>query len=175
MRRLTRLGGGRSLKPARRTVLFAALAMAAVTLAVVGVLRWDWGQFVVETAEAVNKKYGVSIPLAVALFGIGELLFIGSVAMMLKEAGTKVTWHNIHAFKLKDLNLGSRRMTAWLWVNRASWVVPWVIVILLSLGKVPWWATAAALTEVGVTLALGIVLTLGLKLPWWNNTAEEET
>ena len=166
---------GGTLRQDHRKLAISLAAVAAVVIVLFGVTRWGWAEAAVQTAEAAHRDYGVDVPLALALFGVGEVVFIGSVAMMLREAGSRVTWRRIHAFKIRSLNLGSPRMTVWLWINRASWVVPWVIVILLSLGRVPWWATAAALAEVGATLGLGIVLTLGLKLPWWNDAVEEET
>jgi hypothetical protein len=161
----------------RRTKYGLALALIATTVAALwlsGAWRPMWASLAT-LADYVHVQYGVDIPVALALFGIGELAFCGSVAMMLKEAGQQVTWGSIRSFDLKKLNLGSPRMMGWLWVNRASWVVPWLIVIALSLGKVPWWATVAALLEVGSTLLLGVAISFGLRLPWWNSKTEGET
>jgi hypothetical protein len=155
-------------------VAVALAGSVLVTLLIaVGVFRWGWGDSVVALSQSVHAQYGIDVPLALLLFGGGELVFIGSTAMMLREAGSQVTWRTVRAFKLKDLNLGNRRMMGWLWVNRASWIVPWVAVIALSLGKVPWWVSGAALAEVAATFAVGLLITLGLKLPWWNRARKK--
>jgi hypothetical protein len=163
---LRALGG--NVRLSRKTIATLGVVVFLVALFVMGVVRWDWGRFIVETAQQAHEDYGINIPLAIALFGVGEVVFIGSIAMMLKVAGEQVTWSSVHAFKLKNLNLGSRRMAMWLWVNRLSWIVPWLVIIAMSITKVPWWATLAALGEVAVTFSVGVVISLGLRLPWWN-------
>lgn len=155
----------------RKAIAIIVFAVLLLMLFITGVVQWDWGHSVVHMAQSVHDTYGIDIPVAIGFFGVGEALFVVSVAMMLREAGGQVTWGNIRAFKMKNLNLGSRRMLGWLWVNRLAWIVPWVLVIVVSLGKVPWWATLAALGEAGATFAVGMVISLGLRLPWWNEEA----
>ena len=121
-------------------------------------------------ARSVHDRYGIDVPFALALFGVGEVLFCLSAAMMLRETGRNVSWRAIHSLDFKHLNLGSRRMMGWLWLNRLSWIVPWLVVIAESIGKVPWWATVAAALEAGSTFLLGVVISFGLKLPWWNSS-----
>lgn len=145
----------------------------ALISAVLIAMYWDsLQQLLVTTAQHVHGDYGIDVGLSLALFGIGEVFFIASIALMLREVGESISWSAIRKFKIRDLNLGSPRMVALLWVNRASWVIPWLVVIAMSIGRVPWWATGAALVEVGSTLALGVLLTAGLRLPWWNNPSE---
>jgi hypothetical protein len=155
------------LNRSRYILAAALLAAAAVALAATGGWRW-LADAAIATAALVHERYGIDIPLALALFGLGEIVFCCSIGAMLAETGKQVSWHNIHEFKLRSLHLGSKRMLRWLWVNRLSWVVPWLVVIVMSLGRVPWWATGAAMVEVGMTLGLGILVSLGLRLPWWN-------
>jgi hypothetical protein len=157
-----------------RSILFGVLTAVLVAA------LWTTGAWVPiwtslrSLAETIHARYGIDVPFAIVLFGIGELVFCFSIAMMLKEAGDNVSWRSIKSFKIKELNLGSRRMMGWLWLNRLSWVVPWLIVISMSMHRVPWWATLAGLAEVGSTLLLGIAVTAGFKLPWWNTTEGNE-
>lgn len=103
---------------------------------------WEWILAVaLALAQSVNSRYGINLPLALTLFGIGEIVFCGSIAMMLLEAGQQVTWRQIRTFKIRSLNLGSPRMAYWLWVNRVSWIAPWLVVIVMSMGRVPVLAT----------------------------------
>ena len=152
-----------SMRLKRAVIVLAGMAVAFTLLIATDVCRWMWNS-VAHVGNFVYQRYGIDLPLALVLFGVGELLFCGSIAMMLKEAGEKITWRGVRLFRIRDLNLGSRRMMGWLWLNRLSWIVPWLVVIAMSIGRVPWWATAVALGEVGATLSLGIFVSLGLQL-----------
>lgn len=106
------------------------MLLGLVTLIVTGVVLWTSGLLglvwaeLLQLAEHIHERYGIDVPLAIALFGVGELVFCGSVAMMLRELGQRASWSNVRRFDFKHLELGSRRMVFWLWVNRLSWIVP---------------------------------------------------
>ncbi len=156
-----------AVKHRRARFILVVIGCALTLLLVTDAWRWFW-KSTLQVAELVQDRYGIDLPVAVALFGLGEVLFCGSIAMMLKEAGQQATWKSIRTFNIRELNLGNRRILWWLWVNRLSWSVPWLIVVAMSFGRVPWVATIAALGEVVVTLGIGVLLSLGLRLPWWN-------
>lgn len=149
-------------------MFFTVIAVTLLILLLSPIGFWIWSWLVV-LAEGINARYGIDLAIVIALFGVGEILFCGSIAMILQESGKQVSWQVVRTFKMSKLSLGNRRMLGWLWVNRFSWIVPWVIVIIMSAGQVPWVATVAALGEVGATFALGMIVSLGLKLPWWND------
>ncbi len=161
------------MKHKRSVMLVVWVLLASLLLASLGAWGWIWGE-VQQVAAEVHQRYGVDLPAAMALFAVGEVLFLGSIAMMLREAGQRVTWKKLHEFKIRDLNLGSRSMMGWLWVNRLSWIVPWLVVIAMSWGHVPWPVTTAALAEVAATFALGMLVSLGLRLPWWNSERSKQ-
>lgn len=159
------------MSASRRGLAWAAAVVVIVAL-VCGAWALGFADFLLATANHVHERYGIDLGIAASLFVTGEILFCVSIAMMLRELGKQVTWASIREFKFHELQLGSRRMVGWLWVNRLSWVVPWLIVAGMSISKVPLWATGAALVEVGLTLAVGIAITAGLRLPWWNQVSE---
>lgn len=159
--------GGLHLKVGRWAVAVVALVLVAGVLQVSGAWQWILTA-ALALAKSVNSRHGINLPFALMLFGIGEIVFCGSIAMMLLEAGQQVTWRQIRTFKIRSLNLGSPRMAYWLWVNRASWIAPWLVVIVMSMGRVPVLATIAAMGEVAATFGVGVLLSFGLKMPWWN-------
>lgn len=160
-------------RSARAFLVLAGLAIAVAVLSASGLADSIWLELR-QLAQTVHDRYGINIPLALILFGVGEAVFCASVVMMLHELGQKASWRSVRRFDFKHLELGSRRMMFWLWVNRLSWIVPWLVVIGMSVSKVPWWATLLALAEVGSTFLLGLAVTYGFKLPWWNTANAEE-
>jgi hypothetical protein len=160
-------------RPAR-WIAAAAVLLGLLLLWRFGVLASAW-EAIERGGHFVAVQYGIDLRLTVAGFATAQIVYIWSVAMMLKEAGkTDVTWRDIRRFKLRDLKLGNSRMMAWLAVNRMSWIVFWTVIIVVTWGRVPWWATTAAFADNASTVFWWVVAAAGLNLPWWNRRPTTE-
>jgi hypothetical protein len=150
------------------TAATGGAALAVVLLWRFGVLEQAW-QGIVDGGTFVAERYGIDLRAAIGGFALAEAVYVGSIVVMLHEAGTRhVQWRDIRHFKLRDLRLGSPRMMFWLTVNRMSWIVYWTMIIVVTWSRVPWWATAAAFADNVSTVFWWVVAVAGLKLPWWN-------
>jgi hypothetical protein len=146
---------------------FIAL-LAALVLWRLGVLGSMWDG-VERGGRFVAEQYGLDLRWTVAGFATAQAVYIWAVVMMLHEAGTKhVSWGDVRRFSLRDLKLGSPRIMWWLTVNRMSWIVFWTAIIVITWGRVPWWATTAAFADNASTVFWWVVAAAGLNLPWWN-------
>lgn len=160
------------MKPSRRAYFLAAtaagIALATLLMWRFGVLTWAW-RGIVEGGTFVAGRYGIDLRAAIGGFALAEVVYLGSIVVMLHEAGTRhVHWDDIRHFSLRHLRLGTRRMMFWLTVNRMSWIVYWTAIIIVTWGRVPWWATTAAFADNASTVFWWMVAAAGLKMPWWN-------
>jgi hypothetical protein len=106
-------------------------------------------------------------------FVVAEALYIWTIAMMLASAGRSHDWSDIRSFRIRELRLDTPRMLMWWWLNRAVWAVFWGVIIVVTWGRVPWWATAAAAVDIAVNLFWGVVIAFGIKLPERHRAARE--
>lgn len=105
-----------------------------------------------------ESTYGID-PLAVlALFVATEVLFdLGLVIMLWFGGVRRLSWKAIRAFKLKTARVDWHHpgVMAGLLLNRLSWCVPFVYVIIAGWGRLPWFVTSLAAAEIVVTLWIG--------------------
>ncbi len=140
---------------------------------VIVVLLWQAGALAFVWAGAVagsryvSSRFGLDPALTLAGFATAEAVYVGSIVLMLREAGRSHAWRDIRRFRARDLRLGTPRMLVLWWLNRASWVVFWTAVLAASWGRVPAWVSAVPVADIAIALFWGLVVTVGLRMPWW--------
>lgn len=113
------------------------------------------------------SEYGID-PLKVAfIFVIAEIFFdLGLVIMLWFSGFRKLSWKIIKSLKIKEFRVdwNNPGMMVGLFINRISWVVPFVYIVVVGWGQLPWIVTLGCCVEIGLTLWVG-GLAMGLLGP----------
>lgn len=118
-------------------------------------------------APYLEANYGINPIVALWLFIGAEVLFDLGIVMMLWFGGVRrITWEAVRRLKVKNMRADVRHpgVLIGLILNRLSWTVPFLYIIVAGWGRLPWLITAAAAAEIAITLWIG-AMALGIVSP----------
>jgi hypothetical protein len=108
----------------------------------------------------LNEKWGVDPAMVAVLFLIAELIFNIGIAIMLFSIGKRyLSFADIGAFRLKSALEGASYSPTFcfgLAINRIAWMMPFVYILSVGWGKLPWLICLLCMAEITITFALGV-------------------
>ncbi len=105
--------------------------------------------------EAFSAQYGINPELLTSILVIAEVAFNVGIIIMLKASGIlKMSLKQILTFEFKKVNFEFNSFFFGFFLNRIAAAIPWIYVLAVGWGKIPFSLTLLLLVELVIVLII---------------------